>query len=305
MLVSLENQMAEIPDIQLNDTLWTTEDDFELVGDGSFNLEKLQDELANLRLKYTDRHPDIVRIKDNIARLEEQAEKESENKSPISASEPSEPVPAMELPEIGFMNLQKVQQDEIRRDINKQKAEITELTEHIRLYQQRVENTAKREQELYSLKRDYDNIKSSYDSLVERKLEAEIAVNMEKKQKGEQFRIIDQAVLPQKPVSPDLKRLFVLSVLVGLGIGAGVIFLLDFMNTSLKQPKDYQSELGLTVLAAIPKVLGTKDKILRRLNRGLTAISLAFAAALTAGFGLLVLKGVEPILQLVGKYVKI
>jgi len=45
--------------------------------------------------------------------------------------------------------------------------------------------------------------------------------------------------------------------------------------------------------------------MLRRLNRGLTAVSLVFAAALTAGFGLLILKGVEPMLALVGKYVKI
>jgi hypothetical protein len=77
------------------------------------------------------------------------------------------------------------------------------------------------------------------------------------------------------------------------------------MNTSLKQPKDYESELGLAVLATIPKLLSPKDKILRRLNRGLTAVSLVFAAALTAGFGLLILKGVEPMMELVGKYVKI
>jgi hypothetical protein len=59
------------------------------------------------------------------------------------------------------------------------------------------------------------------------------------------------------------------------------------------------------VLATIPKLLSPKDKILRRINRGLTAVSLFFAAALTAGFGLLILKGVEPIMELVNKYVKI
>ena len=91
----------------------------------------------------------------------------------------------------------------------------------------------------------------------------------------------------------------------GLGFGAGLIFLLDFMNSSLKQPKDYESELGLAVLATIPKLMGPKDRMLRRINQGLTAISLVFAAALTAGFGLLVLKGVEPMMEMVSKYVKI
>ena len=153
--------------------------------------------------------------------------------------------------------------------------------------------------------RDYENTQESYNSLLNRKLEAEISVNMEKKQKGEQFRIIDRAALPRKPVSPDMRKLFMLSVAAGLGLGGGLIFLLDFMNPSLKQPKDYESELGLAVLATIPKLLSPKDKILRRLNRGLTAVSLVFAAALTAGFGLLILKGVGPMMELVSKYVKI
>ena len=305
MLISLENQMEGMLDIQVNDSLWTPEDNFELEDDNSSKMEQLKTELTNLKLKYTDRHPDVIKLKDSIARLEEQAEMELENGSLTPVSEPSESEMAADFPEIGFENLQKVQQDEIRRDINQQKAEIAELTENIRLYQQRVENTPKREQELFSLKRDYANIKSSYDSLVGRKLEAEIAVNMERKQKGEQFRIIDQAVLPQKPVSPDIKKLFLFSVAAGLCIGGGLIFLLDFLNTSLKQPKDYESELGLAVLATIPKMLSPKDKIMRRFNWGLTAVSFFFAVALTAGFGLMILKGVEPMMELVSKYVKI
>ena len=102
-----------------------------------------------------------------------------------------------------------------------------------------------------------------------------------------------------------MRKLFVFSVAAGLGIGAGLIFLLDFMNSSLKQPKDYESELGLVVLATIPKLLSPKDKILHRINQGLTAAFLFFAAALTAGFGLLILKGVEPVVEVVRTYVKI
>ncbi len=179
------------------------------------------------------------------------------------------------------------------------------LNREIREYQERVERTPEREQELMKLRRDYENNQESYNSLLNRKLEAEIAVNMEKKQKGEQFRIVDHAALPRKPVSPDMRKLFMLSVAAGLGFGAGLIFLLDFMNASLKQPKDYESELGLAVLATIPKLLSPKDKILRGLNRGLTAVSLVFAAALTAGFGLLILKGVDPMMEIVSTYVKI
>ena len=62
----------------------------------------------------------------------------------------------------------------------------------------------------------YNDIQESYSSLLSRKLEAEISVNMERKQKGEQFRIIDAARLPQKPVSPDMRKLFLLTVALGL-----------------------------------------------------------------------------------------
>ena len=121
---------------------------------------------------------------------------------------------------------------------------LAELKQQLKEYQQRVERTPKREQELMTLKRDYENTQESYNSLLNRKLEAEIAVNMEKKQKGEQFRIIDRAALPRKPVSPDMRKLFLLSMAAGLGLGGGLIFLLDFLNPSLKQPKDYQIRAG-------------------------------------------------------------
>ena len=64
--------------------------------------------------------------------------------------------------------------------------------------------------------RDYKNTQGSYNSLLNRKLEAEIAVNMEKKQKGEQFRIVDRAALPRKPVSQDMRKLFMLAVREGI-----------------------------------------------------------------------------------------
>ena len=102
-----------------------------------------------------------------------------------------------------------------------------------------------------------------------------------------------------------MRKLFFFSFSAGLGLGGGLIFLLDFLNPSLKQPKDYESELGLAVLATIPKLLSPKDKIMRRLNRGLTAASLVFAAALTVGFGLMILNGVESMIEIVRTYIKI
>jgi hypothetical protein len=96
-----------------------------------------------------------------------------------------------------------------------------------------------------------------------------------------------------------------MSALAGLGLGAGLIFLLDFLNTSIKQPKDYESILGLNVLATIPKMDNHKDIMLRRVNWGLTAVSLAIATALTAAFGLMIFKGVDPVIKIASQYIKI
>ena len=267
------------------------------------SLELLKAQLTTLKSNYTDRHPDVIKLKARIADLE----------AKYKAGEPSSPgesrvnvpgTPALQLVSNTLNELMR-QRGELSDEIKNIALEITELKQQLSKYQQRVERTPKREQELMTFKRDYNNTQESYNSLLNRKLEAEIAVNMEKKQKGEQFRIIDRATLPSKPVSTDIRKLFMFSVAAGLGLGGGLIFLLDFLNPSLKQPKDYESELGLAVLATIPKLLSPRDKILRRLNRGLTAISLVLAAGLTVGFGLLILNGVNPMIEIVRTYVKI
>jgi uncharacterized protein involved in exopolysaccharide biosynthesis len=272
------------------------------------SLELLKAQLNTLKSNYTDLHPDVIKLKTQIAELEAQPQA---GELPPSGEAPTEESrvnvsgdPALQLVSNTLNELLR-QRVEIIGEIKNIGIDIEQLKHQLKAYQERVERTPEREQELMTLKRDYDNTQESYSSLLNRQLESEIAVNMEKKQKGEQFRIIDHAALPHKPVSPDMRKLFMLSVAAGLGFGAGLIFLLDFMNSSLKQPKDYESELGLAVLATIPKLQSPTDRILRSINRGLTAVSLVFAAALTAGFGLLILKGVEPIMEIVRTYVKI
>jgi hypothetical protein len=194
------------------------------------------------------------------------------------------------------------QRAEIRIALNGLADDIAKIRSQISTYQERVERTPKREEELLALNRDYNNIQASYSSLLNRKLEAEIAVNMEKKQKGEQFRIIDTAREPRKPISPDLRKLFMVVLAGGLGLGAGLIFLLDFLNSSLKDPEKFEDDLGVAVLATIPKVYQKKDFRLKRLNQVLTALSFVVAGCLLAGFAALVFNGVEQTLEAVRPY---
>ena len=183
-------------------------------------------------------------------------------------------------------------------------AEIGRINREIREIQKKVDATPNREQELLTFHRDYENIKSSYNSLLNRKLEADISVNMEKKQKGEQFQIIDSARLPEKPVSPDPKRLFMITVAVALGLGCGLVFLLDFLDSSIRRVDELEENFGLPVLATVPRIFSSRDRSLNRLNRYATTFSLIIAFTLTAGFAALCfLGGVEPVVDIVRQYI--
>ena len=89
----------------------------------------------------------------------------------------------------------------------------------------------------------------------------------------------------------------------GLGLGGGLIFLLDFFNSSLKDPEKFEDDLGVAVLATIPKVYQKKDLRLKRLNGALTAVSILVVVCLVTGFAVLVFNGVEQTIAAVRPYV--
>jgi len=141
---------------------------------------------------------------------------------------------------------------QVNFEINKLKADIFGIQEKIELYQRRVEETPRREQELMTLTRDYNNQKEIYNSMLNRKLEAEIAVSMEKKQKGEQFRVIDPAKMPTNPVAPDLKKILLMTLMIGLCLGCGLAYLTETMDDSYKTPEELEKALQLPVLISVP-----------------------------------------------------
>ena len=256
------------------------------------SLEQLKDKLSGLQSSYTDQHPDVLRLKAKIMMLEKQQAGAGQG-SNSAASATAEAAASARRYSSAQLNAEAVRQKTvINGSINTLEADIFRLNQEIRDYQRRVEATPKREQELLTIKRDYDNIRSSYNSLLNRKLEADIAVNMERKQKGEQFQIIDVARLPEKPVSPDFRKLFLITLLAGLGVSGGLVFILETMDTSVRRLDNLEEEVGMPVLTTVPRIFDKSDHRWHHMKTMATAASIVAAFILTAAFAVIAFHGV-------------
>lgn len=286
-LALLENQASEGSRLSNHATRVSADGQIVFDSEEPLTPEQAKARLAYLKTRYTERHPDIIRLKKIISDFDIKDKKD--------AQETSE--------ELQYISVElRMQIEEVKTEIGTCMFDISKLMKQTSIYQKRVENTPKREQELMSLRRDYQNIQNAYDSLLNRKLEAEISVNMEKKQKGEQFRIIDTAGLPQKPVSPNMNILFLMVVVAGFGIGGGIIFLQEYFNTSFRSSEDIESYLGFSVMATVPLIYHQKDKWRQKLNRTFSIFSIMVSLFLFVTFAVISFKGVDQTMALVNKF---
>jgi polysaccharide chain length determinant protein (PEP-CTERM system associated) len=221
-------------------------------------------QLADLSTKYTEQYPEIRRLKEDVARLEKQVATARGNSPPTqeAAGEPAarQPVAIATNPASPLAR----EKEEIRRlrtvlkgldlEIQSLKRESGEIRMSVAAVESRVDRSPKREQEMISLTRDYDNLKRSYDELLKKKLDADISQNLEKRQKGEQFQILDPANLPEEPFIPNRPKVFGIAVLAALLLGFGGAFGLEMIDTSVRGAKEFSHFSGIPVLASIPSI---------------------------------------------------
>ncbi|MBF0467969.1 MAG: protein GumC [Desulfamplus sp.] len=270
-------------------------------------LKEAEKILENLQLRYTKSHPDVLKMKAAVKRIKENIASQkldpTGSSSSVTSAEEQKNVRSSSLNSRGEQEIelaimqQEMQLSQLQNEIEKIESDIVKINEAMVVYQQRVEDTPKREQELLSLKRDYSNIQEVFSSLLNRKLEAELSVNMEKKQKGEQFRILDHARLPEKPISPDVRKLLIFSLAAGLGCGGGIIFLLELLDGSIRRNDDIEKKIGLPILAAIPPLKRTGDRLKNRIELLLFALFLLYALGLFACFAVVNMKGVIKVIE--------
>ena len=293
-LALLESRINDIEDLSRQPV--QTGSDVPTAGSGNVmlsNQEKLvqaRQEYEQLLTVYTRHHPDVIRLAKTIENLEQRVA--AENGSTME-SDDSDTSGSPVTPRNPQLERLKTERDQLKIDIQTLTRELNDIERQMAVYQKRVEETPRRELELQSLNRDYANIRDVYNSLLNRKLEAELSVNMEKRQKGEQFRILDSAKLPEKPVSPDVEKYFILSLAAGLGLAAGIIFLLEFFDSSLRRDEQIEEELGLTILATFPELESPGKNIRKRMDLAAFTLCCLYAAAILGFFAVLYFKGLD------------
>jgi polysaccharide chain length determinant protein (PEP-CTERM system associated) len=229
--------------------------------------------LDELRTRLKPEHPDIIAAQRLVADLERKA----------AAGPPVTPTPrgtpTMSAAVSRRLDELRTQRENLTRQIERKQEEEARIRNEVTTYQARVEDTPARESELTALTRDYETLQNIYTGLLAKKEDAAIAANLERRQIGEQFKVLDAARVPQRPFSPNRVQINAVGSFGGLMIGLLLAALLEYRDSTVKSEEDVRMALALPVLAAIP-LLAT-DTPMSGGRLGLTAGRLA--RALTGG----------------------
>jgi polysaccharide chain length determinant protein (PEP-CTERM system associated) len=209
----------------------------------------LQMRLSTLQSSYTDDYPDVIKAKNDIANLQKKiADSEGPNKSQSSNKNTKLTI---EPPQIQQLRAQ-IHNDE--QMIAGKSKEQEQIRKQIGLYQERVQSSPAVEQQYKELTRGYQTALDSYNDLLKKRENSAMAANLERKQQGEQFSVLDPANLPDKPSFPN-RPMFALGGLGGgLALGLGIAFFLEMKDTSFKTERDVEFALRLPVLAMVPAI---------------------------------------------------
>lgn len=218
--------------------------------------EKLQDDIADkqaqlvtLEARYTPDYPDIVKLKDEIARLKKQAKRDTATEKKSDSEQETQDAGLPEPPQIQQLRSRIQAYDQA---INNYSQRQEQIEGQIKTYQSRIQLSPIVEQEYKQITRDYQTALDFYNDLLKKKNQSEMATDLERRQQGEQFRILDPANLPEKPSFPN-RPLFALGGLgTGLFLGLGLAFLFEARDKSLRNELDVESCLGVPTLAVVP-----------------------------------------------------
>ena len=249
---------------------------------------KLRQQLEDLRTRFTDEYPEVVRVRSELAVLEQ--------KTGTASERPKTAAAAADGDSTARLNQSIATVD---AELQSLRDEERIMRQAITAYEARVENAPKRQQEVQELSRDSDTLKERYDSLLKRYEEAQLAESLEQGRKIEQFRILDPAVPPRFPAAPNRWRLLILGFVLAVGLAGGAVFATEKINTSFHTIEDLRAFVAIPTLIRVPRIRSAAEVRRRRRRAALGAVSALVGLALIVAASHYVAQGNEQIVRLV------
>ena len=223
-------------------------------------LKILEDRLEVLRGRYSENHPDVAALRDQITRvkrLEEQRRAANAgaavaDPNPAATTRTQTPPPelARVRQQVAGIQAQILASD---KELESRGTEQQRILRDLGLYQRRLERLPVREQEMAQITRDYEISKDNYKTLLDKRTAAEMSLNMERGQQSERFIILDRAQIPAKPIKPDRPRLYAVGAVAGLLLALLLGFGIELRQNVLLG--EWELPAGTLVLARLPYIV--------------------------------------------------
>ncbi|MBI1194368.1 MAG: chain-length determining protein [Gammaproteobacteria bacterium] len=243
---ALEGQLANaVPPVQVAGQMGMVSNSDESILD---RISKLETQLDNLRLKYTDHHPDVLFLENSIEDLKKKLSNQGAMSSPSKSKSGDEPMLSRAYQEL------KVAASEAEAEVSALKVRVQEYEKRVNDLHEKMAVIPDVEAELTRLTRDYDINKSNYESLVARRESAAISRDAEQSVDSVQFRIIDPPIAPALPTGPNRPLLITLVLLLGLGAGGGLAWFKSQLQGTISTIRELSTFTGGEVLGFVSTV---------------------------------------------------
>ncbi len=232
-------------------------------------LETLRAKLANLSSRYTDRYPDVLAVKEEIAKTEAMREKliaDSKNADGKSTKGGSTSSATTGSASISPLSQLRGQLEANQLEISNREQSIAGLKARINDYQQRLNAQPATEQKLADLTRGYDQSKENYDDLLKKENESEMATSMEQMQQGERFTMLDPPSLPIKPDFPNRLKFCGIGLGAGLGLGILLVAGMELLDGRVHSEREMKALLPIAVISEVPEIQSPAEERRQRVR---------------------------------------
>jgi len=233
------------------------------------NLKELRALLVDLKTRYSDEYPDVIKTRAAIQELESRLK--TGGRAAQQGTLPDNPA---------YITLSS-QLAGTRSEIASVKRQVRDLEAKRTSFRKRIEDAPRVEEGYRALVAERNTLQVKYDELSRKAMDAKVAHGLEKEQLAERFSIVEAARLPEKPASPNVPAILLIGLVLGLGSGVGYAAVKESTDDTVYDPAKLSAATGITVLVGVPVIVTQDDVARAKRNRRMTAAG-AVAAVVAA-----------------------